>query len=92
MDAEQNYDLEPSLALLPNVCTLCQDTHHAEGEEDDDGDDGDHGDDDEDEEEKEADDYDLLSHVCTFCQDIHQNSFKALHDFKMLNDSSLIGG
>ena len=51
MDAEQDYDLEPSLALLPHVCTLCQDPHHTEGADDDDD-----GDEDDDEKEDESDD------------------------------------
>ena len=55
MDAEQDYDLEPSLALLPHVCTLCQDPHHTEGADDDDD-----GDEDDDEKEDESDDYDVL--------------------------------
>ena len=85
MDVEPDHDVEPALSLFSHVRPLRQDSHNTEGEGD-----------------QKLSGEDIIKSICIVATlnkiKTHMEGYtfmlflKALHDFKMLNDSSLIGG
>ena len=85
MDVESDHDVEPAFSLFSHVRPLRQDSHNTEGEGD-----------------EKFSREDIIKSICIAATsnkiEIHMEGYtlmlflKALHDFKMLNDSSLIGG
>ena len=85
MDVEPDHDVEPALSLFSHVRPLRQDSHNTEGRDDRNG-----------QKKISSNQFGLLQHqsrLSILMQVYTLMLFlKALHDFKMLNDSSLIGG
>ena len=85
MDVEPDHDVEPAFSLFSHVCPFRQDSHNTEGRDDKNS-----------QQKISSNQFGLLQHQSRFSIPMQVYTLmlflKALHDFKMLNDSSLIGG
>ena len=85
VDVEPDHDVEPALTLFSHVRPLRQDSHNTEGRDDKNS-----------QKKISSNQFGLLQHQSRFSILMQVYTLmlflKALHDFKMLNDSSLIGG
>ena len=87
VDVEPDHDVEPALTLFSHVRPFRQDSHNTEGRDDRNG-----------QKKISSNQFGLLQHQSPLSIHTHMEVYtltlflKALHDFKMLNDSSLIGG
>ena len=85
MDVEPDHDFEPAFSLFSHVRPLRQDSHNTEGRDDKNR-----------QQKISSNQFGLLQRQSRFSILMQVYTLilflKALHDFKMLNDSSLIGG